>query len=122
MNKRQIEQVSGAIITSFVNLHFLEEAKQTGLFRQRTKNNLKRTIDDLLQIENNYFNEIEAVDKDNLGDKLVANKLEFIEFLLNKFTFNDFSKMQEISMAYALDKEAITKVSDEILLKNGAEL
>lgn len=122
MNKRQIEQVSGAIITSFVNLHFLEEAKQTGLFRQRTKHNLKRTIDDLLQIENNYFNKIEAADKDNLGDKLVANKLEFIEFLLNKFTFNDFSKMQEISMAYALDKEAITKVSDEILLKNGAEL
>jgi len=80
------------------------------------------TIDDLLQIENNYFNKIEAVDKDNLGDKLVANKLEFIEFLLNKFTFNDFSKMQEVAVAYALDKEAITKVSDEILLKNGAEL
>ena len=45
-----IEQISGAIITSFVNLHFLEETKASGLFRHRTKNNVKKTIDDLIEI------------------------------------------------------------------------
>ena len=37
--EKQLEQISGAIITCFVNLHFLQEADSSGLFRQRIKNN-----------------------------------------------------------------------------------
>lgn len=120
-NEKQLEQITGAILTSFINLHFLEEAMQSGLFRQRVRKNVKRTIDDLLLLEQTYFNEIEKADENDLGDKLVANNLEFITFLLKMFRFNDFSKMQEIAVAYSLDKEAITKVSDEVLIKNGAK-
>jgi len=119
--EKQIEQITGAILTSFINLHFLEEAAQSGLFRQRVKNNLKRTLDDLIHLEATYFNEIEKADENELGDKLVANTLEFISFLLKKFKFNDFSKMQEVAMAYAMDTEAVTKLTDEILIKNGAK-
>jgi len=120
-NEKQLEQITGAILTSFINLHFLEEAMQSGLFRQRVRKNVKRTIDDLLLLERTYFSEIEKVDENDLGDKLVANNLEFITLLLKMFRFNDFSKMQEITVAYSLDKEAITKVSDEVLIKNGAK-
>lgn len=120
-NEKQLEQITGAILTSFINLHFLEEAMQSGLFRQRVRKNVKRTIDDLLLLEQTYFSEIEKVDENDLGDKLVANNLEFLSFLLKMFRFNDFSKMQEIAVAYSLDKEAITKVSDEVLIKNGAK-
>jgi len=120
-NEKQLEQITGAILTSFINLHFLEEAMQSGLFRQRVRKNVKRTIDDLLLLEQTYFSEIEKVDENDLGDKLVANNLEFLSFLLKMFRFNDFSKMQEIAIAYSLDKEAITKVSDEVLIKNGAK-
>lgn len=116
--EKQLEQISGAIITSFINLHFLEEAIQSGLFRQRVRNNVKRTIQDLIQIENNYFSEIERVDDSGLGDKLIANNLEFVGMLLKMFDFNDFSKMQEVAVAYSIDRDAITKVSDEILIKN----
>lgn len=119
--EKQIEQITGAILTSFINLHFLEEAAQSGLFRQRVKNNLKRTLDDLIHLEATYFNEIEKADENELGDKLVANTLEFISFLLKKFKFNDFSKMQEVAMAYAMDTESVTKLTDEILIKNGAK-
>jgi predicted DNA-binding protein YlxM (UPF0122 family) len=119
--EKQLEQISGAIITSFINLHFLEEAIQSGLFRQRVRNNVKRTIQDLIQIENNYFNEIERVDDGGLGDKLIANNLEFVGMLLKIFDFNDFSKMQEVAAAYSIDREAIIKVSDEILTKNGTK-
>jgi len=119
--EKQIEQITGAILTSFINLHFLEEAAQSGLFRQRVKNNLKRTLDDLIHLEATYFNEIEKADENELGDKLVANTLEFISFLLKKFKFNDFSKMQEVAIAYSMDTEAVTKVTDEILIKNGAK-
>ena len=117
--EKQIEQITGAILTSFINLHFLEEAAQSGLFRQRVKNNLKRTLDDLIHLEATYFNEIEKADENELCDKLVANTLEFISFLLKKFKFNDFSKMQEVAIAYAMDTETVTKVTDEILIKNG---
>jgi len=120
-SEKQLEQITGAILTSFINLHFLEEAMQSGLFRQRVRKNVKRTIDDLLSLEHRYFSEIEKVDENDLGDKLVANNLEFLSFLLKMFRFNDFSKMQEIAVAYSLDKEAITKVSDEVLIKNGAK-
>lgn len=120
-NEKQLEQITGAILTSFINLHFLEEAMQSGLFRQRVRKNVKRTIDDLLLLEHTYFSEIEKVDENDLGDKLVANNLEFLSFLLRMFRFNDFSKMQEIAVAYSLDKEAITKASDEVLIKNGAK-
>jgi hypothetical protein len=120
-NEAQLEQITGAIITSFINLHFLEEAAQSGLFRQRVRKNIKRTLDDLIHLEATYFNEIEKVDEAELGDKLVANSLEFITFLLKMFRFNDFSKMQEVAVAYSMDKEAVTKVTDEILIKNGAK-
>ena len=120
-NEAQLEQIAGAIITSFINLHFLEEAAQSGLFRQRVRKNVKRALDDLIHLEATYFNEIEKVDDAELGDKLVANSLEFITFLLKMFRFNDFSKMQEVAVAYSMDKEAVTKITDEILIKNGAK-
>lgn len=119
--EKQLEQISGAIITCFVNLHFLQEADSSGLFRQRVKNNVKKTMADLIDIENNYFAKIEEVDEKELGDKLVANKLEFVKWLLNKFDFNDFTKLQEVCIAYSLNKEELTETSDRILRENGAE-
>ena len=121
MNKKQLEQITGVIITSFVNLHFLEEASKTGLFRQRLKNNVRRTITDLLEVESKYFNKIDEVDDKQMGDKLIANNIEFVKWILNKFDYNDFTKIQEVCIAYSLDKEQIVKASDKVLLSNGAE-
>jgi len=120
--EKQLEKISGAIITSFVNLHFLEEADNIGLFRQRVKNNVRRTLADLIDIENNYFAKVEEVDEKDLGDKLVANKLEFVQWLLNKFDFNDFSKLQEVCVAYSLEPKKLTNVSDKILINSGAKI
>lgn len=118
---KDLEQISGAIITSFINQHFLEEAMRSGLFRQRVKNNVKKTINELMYIESEYYNKIEDVDDKGLGDKLTANKLEFVKWLLKEYDFNDFCKLQEVCKAYTLDKETLTKVTDKILIDNGAE-
>jgi len=120
MTDKDLQKISGAILTSFINLHFLEDADKIGLFKQKVRNNVRRTISDLKEIEVNYYNKIEEVDESDLADKLTTNKMVFLEWLLNKFEFNDFSKIQEVCLAYELDKEAITKVSEEILEKNGA--
>ena len=120
MTDKDLQKISGAILTSFINLHFLEDADKIGLFKQKVRNNVRRTISDLKEIEVNYYNKIEEVDESDLADKLTTNKMVFLEWLLNKFDFNDFSKIQEICLAYELDKEEITKVSEEILEKNGA--
>lgn len=122
MTKKQVEAVSGAIITSFVNLHFLEEVSRSGAFRQSAKNNVKRTLKDLIQIEENLFSKIDDIDDDNLGDKLVANKLEFVKWLLDEFDFNDFSKIQEVCIAYSKDRDRVTKVTDQVLIDDGAEV
>ena len=122
ITEKQLEKISGAILTSFINLHFLEEAKNTGLFQRRIKQNVNRTIDDLLYIETQYYNKVESVDEKGLSDKLIANKLEFVKWLLNEFDFNDFCKIQEICKSFDFDREALTKTSDAILLKNGSVL
>jgi len=93
---KQLEKISGAILTSFINLHYLEEAKNTGLFQRRIKQNVNRTIEDLIYIETEYYNKVESVDDRGLSDKLIANKIEFLKWLLNDFDFNDFCKIQEI--------------------------
>ena len=120
LTEKKLEKISGAIISSFINLHLLEDADKIGLFRQRVRNNIRRTISDLKDIEINYYNKIEEVDEKELGDKLIANKLIFLDWVLNKFDFNDFCKIQEICLAYELDKEAITESSDKVLENNGA--
>jgi len=119
---KQLEKISGAILTSFINLHYLEEAKNTGLFQRRIKQNVNRTIEDLIYIETEYYNKVEYVDDRGLSDKLIANKIEFLKWLLNDFDFNDFCKIQEICKAFDFDREALTKTSDAILLKNGSVL
>lgn len=122
INDKQIEKITGAIITSFVNLHFLEEIKASRLVKQKVKYNLNKTLNDLLEIENQYFDKIDDVDDNNLSDKLVSNKLEFVEWLLNKFNFNDFTKLQEVCIAYSLEPKKLTDITDSILEKNGAEI
>lgn len=119
---KELEKISGAILTSFINLHYLEEAKNTGLFQRRIKQNVNRTIEDLIYIETEYYNKVEYVDDRGLSDKLIANKIEFLKWLLNDFDFNDFCKIQEICKAFDFDREALTKTSDAILLKNGSVL
>lgn len=122
ITEKQLEKISGAILTSFINLHFLEEAKNTGLFQRRIKQNVNRTIEDLLYIETQYYNKVESVDEKGLSDKLIANKIEFLKWLLNEFDFNDFSKIQEVCKAYTFDKEKLTSISDKILIENGSEV
>lgn len=122
MTKKQVETVSGAIITSFVNLHFLEEVQRLGVFRQSAKNNVKKTLNDLIKIESEMFSKIDDIDDDELGDKLVANKMQFVDWLLNKFDFNDFCKIQEVCVAYSIDTKKLTRVSDQILIDNGSQV
>ena len=121
LTEKQLEKISGAILTSFVNLHFLEEISTIGIFKHRVKNNVKRTMNDLLDIENNFFNKIEELEDNNIADRVVANKLEFVGWLLNEFDFNDFTKIQEVCIAYSKDKVKLSAVSDDILLEYGAK-
>ena len=67
LTEKKLEKISGAILSSFINLHLLEDAEKIGLFRQRVRNNIRRTISDLKEIEINYYNKIEEVDEKELG-------------------------------------------------------
>lgn len=121
MNNKQIEKVSAAILTSYIALFYLEEAKFSGLFRQSAKKNLNRTIKDLREIESKYFNQIDEIDETGFTDKLTSNQITFLDFLLNKYSFNDFVILQEICVAYDLDYNRLKGISDKILIENGAK-
>jgi len=121
LTEKDIEKISGAILTSFTCLHYLEEVSKLGIIRHSAKKNLSKTIDDLKLIEITYFNEIESLDKNYLGDKIIDNKMSFVGFLLNEFSFNDFTKFQEIVCAYNLEPNRVTGITDKILIENGAK-
>ena len=121
MTQENAIKISGAIITSFINLHYLEEVKKLGVVKHAAKNNLNKTLTNLKEIETQYFNEVEKVDENELADKLTANTLIFVNWLLKEFNFDEFSKFQEIVGAYKLSPKRITGISDKILIENGAK-
>lgn len=120
LSQKAIQFVSGGIVSSYITAHYLEESKHLGVFKQSAKMNVKRTLSDLIKIEEDYFNETENVDDKDLSHKLVSNKLTFIDEFL-KFDFRDFTKLQEVFVAYTLDRDRLIGISDKILIKDGAK-
>ena len=120
LTKKQLIKVSGAILSSYINNHYLEETKHLGVFRQTTKKNVSRTLEDLLKIELEFFDKVYDLDGDKIGSTIIQNNLVFIDEFL-KFDFNEFSKLQEVFVAYTKDPKRITSISDKILIKSGAK-
>jgi len=120
LTKKQLIKVSGAILSSYINNHYLEETKHLGVFRQTTKKNVSRTLQDLLKIELEFFDKVYDLDGDKVGSTIIQNNLVFIDEFL-KFDFNEFSKLQEVFVAYTKDPKRITSISDKILIKAGAK-
>lgn len=120
LTKNQLIKVSGAILSSYVNNYYLEETKHCGVFRQSTKKNVSRTLEDLLKIELEYFDNVYDIDDEEVGGALVQTNLKFIDEFL-KFDFNEFSKLQEVFVAFTKDPKRLTSISDKILIKSGAK-
>jgi len=119
LTKKQLIKVSGAILSSYINNHYLEETKHLGVFRHTNKKNVSRTLEDLLKIELEFFDKVYDLDDDKVGSTIIQNNLVFIDEFL-KFDFNEFSKLQEVFVAYTKDPKRITSISDKILIKTGA--
>jgi len=120
LSKKAVQFVSGGIISSYITTHYLEESKHLGVFKQSAKMNVNRTLKDLIKIEEDYFNETDNVDDKDLSDKLVSNKLTFIDEFL-KFDFADFTKLQEVFVAFTKDRKRLVSISDKILIADKAK-
>jgi hypothetical protein len=120
LSKKAVQFVSGGIISSYITTHYLEESKHLGVFKQSAKMNVNRTLKDLIKIELDYFNETENIDDKDLSDKLVSNKLTFIDEFL-KFDFADFTKLQEVFVAFTKDRKRLVSISDKILIESKAK-
>tara|TARA_R110000822_G_scaffold185215_1_gene324407 strand:- start:6717 stop:7091 length:375 start_codon:yes stop_codon:yes gene_type:complete len=119
LTKKELITVSGGILSSYINNHYLEEAKHLGVFKHTAKKNLTRTLTDLIKIETQWFDKVYNVDEKDIGGTSVNNSMSFISKML-KFDFNDFCELQEIIVAYSLDKKRLKSISDKIHLNNGA--
>lgn len=114
---QNIRKVSGAIIASYVNLHYLQETKHLNVFRQTAKVNVKRTLNDLIEIERDWYDEAEKIDTNETSSKMISNNLQFVDAFLD-FDFSDFTKLQEVFIAFTLDRKRLVGVSDKILIDN----
>jgi len=120
MSKKDLEQASGAIISSFVALHYLEEVSHTSVFKKDLKYKVKSAIEALKKVEKDYYDKIENIDSNDLSNKLSHNSISFIEACIHKQLFNDFTVIQEIIMAYKIDPKRIKGISDKIHNKNNS--
>jgi hypothetical protein len=117
---QNIRKVSGAIIASYTALHYLQESKHLGVFRQTAAKNLKRTLSDLIEIERDWFDEAEKIDTNDTSAKMISNQMQYTDAFL-EFDFAEFTKLQEVFVAFTLDRKRLVGVSDRILLKHNAK-
>ena len=120
MSKKDLEQASGAIISSFVALHYLEEVSHTSIFKKDLKYKVKSAIEALKKVEKDYYDKIENIDDNDVSNKLSHNSISFIQACIHKKLFNDFTVIQEIIMAYDIDPKSIKSISDKIHNKNNS--
>tara|TARA_R100001244_G_scaffold120472_1_gene90076 strand:- start:519 stop:899 length:381 start_codon:yes stop_codon:yes gene_type:complete len=120
LNKKQIENVSGGILTAFELLHYLEECIKLNIFKPAALKRIKETIKHLIFIEENFYNQVEEMDEENISDKLMSNKLDYVKWMLNNYTHSQYAKLQEVNVAFSLDARRLCGISDKIHLENNA--
>ena len=121
LSKEQIENLSGAILTGFEHSHYLEEAVKSGVFEKSALVQVNKTLKHLMHIEKHFYNEVDKMDEKGMADKLFSNKLDFVDWMLKKFNHSLYNKLQEVCVSFSLDPHRIGRISDKILLKNGAK-
>jgi len=121
LNENQIENLSGAILTGFEHCHYLEEMVKAKVFAPAALNQVKKTLKHLMFLEESFYNQVEAMDEDNLADKIMSNKLDYVKRHLNKYHNSKYIKFQQIEVAFDLDPVRLAGISDKILQENGAK-
>ena len=89
LSKKAVQFVSGGIISSYITTHYLEQSKHLGVFKHSTKLNVQRTLNDLIKIEQDYFNETENVDEAIEDNEIDVFPIPLTEEWLIKFGFEE---------------------------------
>lgn len=118
MHTNTLHKVTGAILMNYIANHYNEEIKHTSLYKQNLKNKINAATKELTKVEKKLFDKVYDIDDTELSDKLSANLITFLDVMIKDRNFPEFSKLQEIVVAYTLDPKAITGISDKILKKN----
>lgn len=121
MSKETLHKITGAILTSYLASHYLEEIKHTEVYRQKLKSLLNSTTKELESFEKIFFDKVSEIDEEDWSDKLSANLITFLDAMIKNQAFPDFCKLQEIIVAYTLDPDKISNVSDTILLNKNID-
>jgi hypothetical protein len=121
ISQKDLLNISGGVLSCFEASHYLNECNQLKVFRQSAKYNVNRTFEDLKKIEIDLYDKIEEVDKKGLQAKKTDNNLAFFEWLLTTFDYSKVQKLKEVCLAFSLDENRITSISDKIHQQNGAK-
>ena len=121
LTEDQIQNLSGAILTGFEHAHYLEEAVKIGIFEPSALKQVQKTLKHLIFLEKHYYNAVEEMDEKNMADKLFSNKLDFVDWMIKKFPHGKYNKLQEVCVSFSLDPYRLARISDKILIENGAK-
>jgi hypothetical protein len=116
--KKTAITTKGGIISAYVAAHYIKELNHLGIFKQRAQKSVNTTLEDLKEIEINFFDLVYNSDTKDVAGITVTNYMVFIDKML-AFNFNDFTLLQEQIIAFSLDKKAMKASADAVLKEHG---
>jgi hypothetical protein len=112
---KMLEAITGSVISSYVNLHYLESLKRYGLVKHKTKNLLNNTIKELQKLEQKEFEQIYGADEKNVH-MISSNLIEFFDVVM-KDGFTSQMLLQNMVIAYKKDPKSIEGIINKVLNK-----
>ena len=119
MTNEQYEASGGAIISSFICTHYLEEVLRLKVpfVKQQAKQQVKRTLKILREVEKHYYDTMD--DKDGQFTSQLSDSLQtIIEDMLAQ-GYTKFNIIGKIIHAYNKNPKAIEGIANKIIKNDG---
>ena len=116
--KQEDELLSATTITSFVNLHYIEQLKATRFYRANIKKFGKPFLNALVKVEKQMYDLLCESDPEEKFVKPVTDSfLEWVE-IASKKDFGGFLDMQTLTLASDIDRKRMLSIANKIIKEN----
>lgn len=101
LTQKQLDKVSASILTNFLACAYLEQLKDLPIYKHNLKGLINKTTEELIKVEEKYYDNIFDKATPELSDKLTAN----LQWLVNAITKDkgllELSDFTQIINAYS---------------------
>ena len=113
MDNKDLENLTAAIVSSQLTLHYLEQIKHTRYYRGKVKETLRAATIQLLKVESNEFEKINEINEE-ITHQVSSNLMEVISLMLAG-GFSNMMLLGNLQHAYYKNPKAIEGIVNKVL-------